>query len=170
MYSLLIEFASCQKEKKYLNSNEAVLMSSDTNHNKHTYVLLLFQTVWFCLDYLLCGTQEHFSFAVPLAPPQNLTITNYTADTVWLKWDPSPQPNGVIMRYNFKIYQNNTGKLFYQVCLQITVFNFLKYFFHALGTKYLTNILRVCYVPRIMKLPLNCCLRQFIFPYNMPSI
>ncbi|XP_075284511.1 phosphatidylinositol phosphatase PTPRQ [Opisthocomus hoazin] len=52
--------------------------------------------------------------SVPLAPPQNLTITNYTADTVWLKWDPSPQPNGVIMRYNFKIYQNNTGKLFYQ--------------------------------------------------------
>ncbi|XP_075352394.1 phosphatidylinositol phosphatase PTPRQ [Mycteria americana] len=52
--------------------------------------------------------------SVPLAPPQNLTITNYTADSVWLKWDPSPQPNGVIMRYNFKIYQNNTEKLFYQ--------------------------------------------------------
>ncbi|XP_052630621.1 phosphatidylinositol phosphatase PTPRQ isoform X1 [Harpia harpyja] len=52
--------------------------------------------------------------SVPLAPPQNLTITNYTADSVWLKWGPSPQPNGVIMRYNFKIYQNNTEKLFYQ--------------------------------------------------------
>ncbi|NWQ75109.1 PTPRQ phosphatase, partial [Columbina picui] len=52
--------------------------------------------------------------SVPLAPPQNLTITNYTADSVWLKWDPSPQPNGVIMRYNLKIYQNNTKKLFYQ--------------------------------------------------------
>uniref|UniRef100_A0A8B9MZK4 Phosphatidylinositol phosphatase PTPRQ n=1 Tax=Accipiter nisus TaxID=211598 RepID=A0A8B9MZK4_9AVES len=52
--------------------------------------------------------------SVPLAPPQNLTITNYTADSVWLKWDPSPQPNGVIMKYNFKIYQNNTEKLFYQ--------------------------------------------------------
>ncbi|XP_055568860.1 phosphatidylinositol phosphatase PTPRQ isoform X1 [Falco cherrug] len=51
--------------------------------------------------------------SVPLAPPQNLTITNYTADSVWLKWDPSPQSNGVIMRYNFKIYQNNTEKLFY---------------------------------------------------------
>ncbi|XP_071622442.1 phosphatidylinositol phosphatase PTPRQ [Heliangelus exortis] len=52
--------------------------------------------------------------SVPLAPPQNLTITNYTADSVWLKWDPSPEPNGVIMTYNFKIYQNNTEKLFYQ--------------------------------------------------------
>ncbi|XP_030334915.1 phosphatidylinositol phosphatase PTPRQ isoform X7 [Strigops habroptila] len=52
--------------------------------------------------------------SVPLAPPQNLTITNYTADSVWLKWDPSPQANGVIMSYNFKIYQNNTEKLFYQ--------------------------------------------------------
>ncbi|XP_061225344.1 phosphatidylinositol phosphatase PTPRQ [Neopsephotus bourkii] len=52
--------------------------------------------------------------SVPLAPPQNLTIANYTADSVWLKWDPSPQANGVIMSYNFKIYQNNTGKLFYQ--------------------------------------------------------
>ncbi|XP_076189734.1 phosphatidylinositol phosphatase PTPRQ isoform X3 [Aptenodytes patagonicus] len=52
--------------------------------------------------------------SVPLAPPQNLTITNYTADSVWLKWDPSPQPNGVIMGYNFTIYQNNTEKIFYQ--------------------------------------------------------
>ncbi|KAM6302420.1 phosphatidylinositol phosphatase PTPRQ [Podargus strigoides] len=52
--------------------------------------------------------------SVPLAPPQNLTITNYTAESVWLKWDPSPQPNGVIVRYNFKIYQINTEKLFYQ--------------------------------------------------------
>ncbi|XP_021240934.1 phosphatidylinositol phosphatase PTPRQ isoform X5 [Numida meleagris] len=52
--------------------------------------------------------------SVPLAPPQNLTITNYTADSVWLKWDPSPQPNGVITRYNLKIYQNNTEKIFYQ--------------------------------------------------------
>ncbi|NXH29211.1 PTPRQ phosphatase, partial [Myiagra hebetior] len=51
--------------------------------------------------------------SVPLAPPQNLTIINYTADSVWLKWDPSPQSNGVIMRYNFKIYQNNTEKLFF---------------------------------------------------------
>ncbi|NXA76155.1 PTPRQ phosphatase, partial [Thryothorus ludovicianus] len=51
--------------------------------------------------------------SVPLAPPQNLTIINYTADSVWLKWDPSPQSNGVIMRYNFKIYQNNTEKLLF---------------------------------------------------------
>uniref|UniRef100_A0A8C2SRE2 Phosphatidylinositol phosphatase PTPRQ n=1 Tax=Coturnix japonica TaxID=93934 RepID=A0A8C2SRE2_COTJA len=52
--------------------------------------------------------------SVPLAPPQNLTITNYTADSVWLKWDPSPQPNGVITRYNLKIYQNDTEKIFFQ--------------------------------------------------------
>ncbi|KFV62937.1 Phosphatidylinositol phosphatase PTPRQ, partial [Dryobates pubescens] len=52
--------------------------------------------------------------SVPLAPPQNLTVTNYTADSVWLRWAPSPQPNGVIVRYNFKIYKNNTEKLFYQ--------------------------------------------------------
>ncbi|XP_058276348.1 phosphatidylinositol phosphatase PTPRQ [Hirundo rustica] len=51
--------------------------------------------------------------SVPLAPPQDLTIINYTADSVWLKWNPSPQSNGVIMRYNFKIYQNNTEKLFF---------------------------------------------------------
>lgn len=89
---------------------------------------------------------------MPLAPPQNLTIANYTADSVWLKWDPSPQANGVIMSYNFKIYQNNTGNLFYQVCLSLTVFNFLKYSFHALGIKYMTNILNVCYARRIMNL------------------
>ncbi|RMC09886.1 hypothetical protein DUI87_12672 [Hirundo rustica rustica] len=67
------------------------------------------------------GSSEHHALSlhirtdedVPLAPPQDLTIINYTADSVWLKWNPSPQSNGVIMRYNFKIYQNNTEKLFF---------------------------------------------------------
>ncbi|KYO47826.1 phosphatidylinositol phosphatase PTPRQ isoform D [Alligator mississippiensis] len=52
--------------------------------------------------------------SVPLAPPQNLTIVNYTADSVWLKWNPSPQPNGVIKRYTFKIHQGNNENLFFQ--------------------------------------------------------
>ncbi|XP_075788523.1 phosphatidylinositol phosphatase PTPRQ isoform X2 [Pelodiscus sinensis] len=52
--------------------------------------------------------------SVPLAPPQNLTIFNYTAYSVWLKWRPSPQPNGVIKSYSFKIHENKTQTIFYQ--------------------------------------------------------
>lgn len=33
------------------------------------------------------------------------------------------------MKYNFKVYQNNTEKLFFWVCLKLRVQNFKKYFF-----------------------------------------
>uniref|UniRef100_A0A8D0GQE2 Phosphatidylinositol phosphatase PTPRQ n=1 Tax=Sphenodon punctatus TaxID=8508 RepID=A0A8D0GQE2_SPHPU len=52
--------------------------------------------------------------SVPLAPPQNLIIINYTAESVWLKWNPSPQPNGAIKIYSFKILENNNQTIFYQ--------------------------------------------------------
>nr|XP_033808593.1 phosphatidylinositol phosphatase PTPRQ isoform X3 [Geotrypetes seraphini] len=50
----------------------------------------------------------------PSAPPQNLTVVNYTADTVWLTWSQSPQPNGVVRMYNFKILENSSQITFYQ--------------------------------------------------------
>ncbi|XP_038612619.1 phosphatidylinositol phosphatase PTPRQ [Tachyglossus aculeatus] len=50
----------------------------------------------------------------PLAPPQNLTLVNYTADSVWLKWRPSPQPSGIVIMYNFKIYENRSETVSYQ--------------------------------------------------------
>ncbi|XP_053260705.1 phosphatidylinositol phosphatase PTPRQ isoform X3 [Podarcis raffonei] len=52
--------------------------------------------------------------SVPLAPPENLTIANYTSNSVWLKWNPSPQPNGVIQRYVFNILDNCSQTTFYQ--------------------------------------------------------
>uniref|UniRef100_A0A8D2LM06 Phosphatidylinositol phosphatase PTPRQ n=1 Tax=Varanus komodoensis TaxID=61221 RepID=A0A8D2LM06_VARKO len=59
---------------------------------------------------LLFSTDE----SVPLAPPENLTIINYTSNSVWLKWNPSPQPNGVIRRYMFNIFDNSSKTTFYQ--------------------------------------------------------
>nr|XP_034982811.1 phosphatidylinositol phosphatase PTPRQ [Zootoca vivipara] len=52
--------------------------------------------------------------SVPLAPPENLTIANYTSNSVWLKWNPSPQPNGVIQRYVFSILDNRSQTTFFQ--------------------------------------------------------
>lgn len=57
-----------------------------------------------------------FFFTVPLAPPENLTIINYTSNSVKLKWSPSPQPNGIIRRYVFTIFENSSDTTFYQVC------------------------------------------------------
>ncbi|XP_029441807.1 phosphatidylinositol phosphatase PTPRQ-like isoform X1 [Rhinatrema bivittatum] len=50
----------------------------------------------------------------PSAPPQNLTVINYTADAAWLRWSVSPQPNGVVRLYNFKILENDSQIIFYQ--------------------------------------------------------
>ncbi|EHB18205.1 Phosphotidylinositol phosphatase PTPRQ, partial [Heterocephalus glaber] len=52
--------------------------------------------------------------SVPLAPPQNLTLINYTSDFVWLKWSPSPLPGGIITAYSLKIHKHETDTIFYK--------------------------------------------------------
>ncbi|XP_033619385.1 phosphatidylinositol phosphatase PTPRQ [Fukomys damarensis] len=52
--------------------------------------------------------------SVPLAPPQNLTLINYTSDFVWLKWSPSPLPGGIITVYSLKIHEHETDTIFYK--------------------------------------------------------
>ncbi|XP_037701919.1 phosphatidylinositol phosphatase PTPRQ isoform X3 [Choloepus didactylus] len=52
--------------------------------------------------------------SVPLAPPQNLTLINYTSDSVWLKWSPSPLPGGIVKVYSFKIHESETDTIFYK--------------------------------------------------------
>ncbi|XP_046502496.1 phosphatidylinositol phosphatase PTPRQ [Equus quagga] len=52
--------------------------------------------------------------SVPLAPPQNLTLINYTSDFVWLKWSPSPVPGGIVKLYSFKIHEHETDTVFYK--------------------------------------------------------
>ncbi|XP_070110741.1 phosphatidylinositol phosphatase PTPRQ isoform X1 [Equus caballus] len=51
---------------------------------------------------------------MPLAPPQNLTLINYTSDFVWLKWSPSPVPGGIVKLYSFKIHEHETDTVFYK--------------------------------------------------------
>ncbi|XP_072341266.1 phosphatidylinositol phosphatase PTPRQ [Scyliorhinus torazame] len=45
---------------------------------------------------------------VPSSPPQDLVIVNYTADSVLVRWKPSPIPNGIVQLYNFKIVDNTS--------------------------------------------------------------
>nr|XP_035954918.1 LOW QUALITY PROTEIN: phosphatidylinositol phosphatase PTPRQ [Halichoerus grypus] len=52
--------------------------------------------------------------SVPLAPPQNLTLINYTSDFVWLKWNPSPVPGGTVKIYSLKIHEHETDTIFYK--------------------------------------------------------
>ncbi|XP_048886550.1 phosphatidylinositol phosphatase PTPRQ [Brienomyrus brachyistius] len=43
----------------------------------------------------------------PASPPRNLSILNHTADSVWLAWEPSPDPNGMVQFYGFQILELN---------------------------------------------------------------
>ncbi|MED6235660.1 hypothetical protein ATANTOWER_031113, partial [Ataeniobius toweri] len=39
----------------------------------------------------------------PSSPPRNLTLYNHTAVSVWLTWEPPLEPNGVVIKYGFRI-------------------------------------------------------------------
>ncbi|XP_043119890.1 LOW QUALITY PROTEIN: phosphatidylinositol phosphatase PTPRQ [Puntigrus tetrazona] len=56
----------------------------------------------------------HTDEAVPMSPPRNLIIFNHTVNSVWLQWEPSPEPNGVIQHYGFRILELNTYTFSYQ--------------------------------------------------------
>ncbi|XP_008410634.1 phosphatidylinositol phosphatase PTPRQ isoform X3 [Poecilia reticulata] len=47
--------------------------------------------------------QLHTDEAGPSSPPRNLTIYNHTAVSVWLTWEPPLEPNGVVIKYGFRI-------------------------------------------------------------------
>uniref|UniRef100_A0A8C0YVW3 Protein tyrosine phosphatase receptor type Q n=1 Tax=Cyprinus carpio carpio TaxID=630221 RepID=A0A8C0YVW3_CYPCA len=56
----------------------------------------------------------HTDEAVPMAPPRDLIIFNHTVNSVWLQWEPSPEPNGIIQHYGFRILELNTYTFRYQ--------------------------------------------------------
>ncbi|CAG5958075.1 unnamed protein product, partial [Menidia menidia] len=47
--------------------------------------------------------QLHTDEGGPMSPPHNLTIYNQTAVSVWLSWEPPMEPNGVVIKYGFRI-------------------------------------------------------------------
>ena len=51
------------------------------------------------------------SFAVPTAPPANLTVTGITSRTATLSWDPPPYEgqNGVIRQYVLTVNRSDTS-------------------------------------------------------------
>uniref|UniRef100_A0A3B4EJR2 Protein tyrosine phosphatase receptor type Q n=1 Tax=Pygocentrus nattereri TaxID=42514 RepID=A0A3B4EJR2_PYGNA len=56
----------------------------------------------------------HTDEASPMSPPRNLSIFNHSSDSVWLHWEPSLEPNGLIQHYGFKIVEQNTNTITYQ--------------------------------------------------------
>ncbi|XP_047246635.1 phosphatidylinositol phosphatase PTPRQ [Girardinichthys multiradiatus] len=45
----------------------------------------------------------HTDESGPSSPPRNLTLYNHTAVSVWLTWEPPLEPNGVVIKYGFRI-------------------------------------------------------------------
>ncbi|XP_036375557.1 phosphatidylinositol phosphatase PTPRQ [Megalops cyprinoides] len=56
----------------------------------------------------------HTDEAGPASPPRNLSIFNHTADSVWLTWEASLEPNGVVQYYGFRILEVQRQTLRYQ--------------------------------------------------------
>uniref|UniRef100_A0A8C4SBB3 Protein tyrosine phosphatase receptor type Q n=1 Tax=Erpetoichthys calabaricus TaxID=27687 RepID=A0A8C4SBB3_ERPCA len=56
----------------------------------------------------------HTDETEPSAPPQNLSVVSYTAESVWLKWNPSLKPNGFVQVYSFEIFNNQSQLVSYQ--------------------------------------------------------
>ncbi|XP_076848697.1 phosphatidylinositol phosphatase PTPRQ isoform X2 [Brachyhypopomus gauderio] len=50
----------------------------------------------------------HTDEAGPMSPPRNLSIFNHSSASVWLQWEPSLEPNGLVQHYGFRIVELNT--------------------------------------------------------------
>ncbi|KAL2093754.1 hypothetical protein ACEWY4_011066 [Coilia grayii] len=53
----------------------------------------------------------HTDESGPMSPPLSLEIFNHTSDSVWLRWEPSLEPNGQVQHYGFKILDLSTHTL-----------------------------------------------------------
>ncbi|XP_061578770.1 phosphatidylinositol phosphatase PTPRQ [Cololabis saira] len=53
--------------------------------------------------------QLHTDESGPMSPPRNLTIFNHTAVSVWLSWEPPLEPNGLVIKYGFRIRDLSTN-------------------------------------------------------------
>ncbi|XP_062861138.1 phosphatidylinositol phosphatase PTPRQ [Trichomycterus rosablanca] len=56
----------------------------------------------------------HTDEAGPMSPPRNLSIFNHSSDSVWLHWEPSLEPNGMVQHYGFRIVELNSNTIIYQ--------------------------------------------------------
>ena len=55
-------------------------------------------------------------FSAPTSPPTNLTVAEFTSDSISLSWNPPPfeEQNGLIRQYFVTITRNDTGMSFQQ--------------------------------------------------------
>ncbi|XP_063303215.1 phosphatidylinositol phosphatase PTPRQ [Pelobates fuscus] len=52
--------------------------------------------------------------AEPSSPPQNLTFINASDIAAWFQWRPSPNPNGLVRVYSFKIMEKSSQFVFFK--------------------------------------------------------
>ncbi len=68
-----------------------------------------------------------FVCPVPMSPPRDLIIFNHTVNSVWLQWEPSPEPNGIVQHYGFRILELNTYTFSYQVITHLCLCSMFDY-------------------------------------------
>lgn len=65
---------------------------------------------------LFVHTYLWLHFSAPTSPPTNLTVEEFTSDSISLSWDPPPfeGQNGLIRQYFLAVTRNDTGMSFQQ--------------------------------------------------------
>uniref|UniRef100_A0A8B9GYK0 Protein tyrosine phosphatase receptor type Q n=1 Tax=Astyanax mexicanus TaxID=7994 RepID=A0A8B9GYK0_ASTMX len=98
---------------------------SNSSYTPDTYFILMYLTPYTSYNLSISAVNRrgmgpslmlalHTDEAGPMSPPRNLSIFNHSSDSVWLHWEPSLEPNGLIQHYGFRIVELNTNTVTYQ--------------------------------------------------------
>jgi len=76
-----------------------------------------------------------FVLPAPLDPPSNVSVTNTSAYSLFIEWDPPNTPNGIIVNYTIYLdYNNGTTDV------RITDFNTTAYLLEGLSPHQLVGV------------------------------
>ena len=76
-----------------------------------------------------------FELPAPLDPPTNVSVTNTSAHSLFVEWDPPNTPNGIVVNYTIYLdYNNGTTDV------RITDFNTTAYLLEGLAPYQLVGI------------------------------
>uniref|UniRef100_W5K8B6 Protein tyrosine phosphatase receptor type Q n=1 Tax=Astyanax mexicanus TaxID=7994 RepID=W5K8B6_ASTMX len=97
---------------------------SNSSYTPDTYFILMYLTPYTSYNLSISAVNRRgmgpslmlalHTDEAPMSPPQNLSIFNHSSDSVWLHWEPSLEPNGLIQHYGFRIVELNTNTVTYQ--------------------------------------------------------
>ena len=76
-----------------------------------------------------------FELPAPLDPPTNVSVTNTSAHSLFVEWDPPNTPNGIVVNYTIYLdYNNGTTDV------MITDFNTTEYLLEGLSPHQLVGV------------------------------